>query len=318
MSAIVSSEGRLSPEILEAAARWYVQLQENSHEDERRAWQQWLNADVRHRQAWAQMESLERRLLGVPADIVRPTISGARAQRRRVTTVLTLLMGTGLISTLVYQNVPWQQLQATYRTRTGETRRLRLADGGTVDINTASAVDIDYQSTHRIVRLHRGEILIRTGVDPLNRPFEVHTQHGSVRALGTYFNVRTSAQQTRVSVLEHAVELRSFHGEVRRLEAGQQADYGNELISDVTHVDPNLIAWHAGKLIVIDQRLGAFIQELARYRKGYLACDPAVADLRISGAFRLFDTDAILANLTASLPVKVVFLTRYWARIEPR
>ena len=35
------------------------------------------------------------------------------------------------------------------------------------------------------------------------------------------------------------------------------------------------------------------------------------------GAFRIDDTDTILQNLGASLPVKVRYLTRYWVSVEP-
>ena len=52
-------------------------------------------------------------------------------------------------------------------------------------------------------------------------------------------------------------------------------------------------------------RLDAFAAELGRYRPGLLRCDPAVAPLRVSGAFQLHDTDAVLAALPATLPVSV-------------
>ncbi|MNP76505.1 fec operon regulator FecR [compost metagenome] len=47
-----------------------------------------------------------------------------------------------------------------------------------------------------------------------------------------------------------------------------------------------------------------------------LRCAEGIADLRLSGAFRIDDTDTILENLSASLPVKVRYLTRYWVSIE--
>ena len=44
-------------------------------------------------------------------------------------------------------------------------------------------------------------------------------------------------------------------------------------------------AWLQGALYADNMRLDAFIAELGRYRRGRLACDPAVAGLRISGSF---------------------------------
>ena len=75
-------------------------------------------------------------------------------------------------------------------------------------------------------------------------------------------------------------------------------------------------AWSQGMLTVIDWRLGDFITELSRYRPGVLRCDPGIANVRLSGAFRIDNTDTILENLSQSLPVTVRFITRYWATVE--
>lgn len=46
-------------------------------------------------------------------------------------------------------------------------------------------------------------------------------------------------------------------------------------------------------------------------------CAASVQGLSISGAFRIDDTDTVLENLSQALPVRVHYLTRYWASIEP-
>lgn len=46
-------------------------------------------------------------------------------------------------------------------------------------------------------------------------------------------------------------------------------------------------------------------------------CATLVQGLGISGAFRIHDTDTVLENLSRALPVRVHYLTRYWASIEP-
>ena len=62
--------------------------------------------------------------------------------------------------------------------------------------------------------------------------------------------------------------------------------------------------------------LDDFVNELRRYRPGVLRCAQSVAGLKLSGAFRVDDSDTILENLGASLPVKVRYMTRYWVSIE--
>jgi transmembrane sensor len=48
-----------------------------------------------------------------------------------------------------------------------------------------------------------------------------------------------------------------------------------------------------------------------------LRCDPAVADLRLSGTFPLGDPDAILQVIAQTLPIKLQFVTRYWVTLVP-
>ncbi|WP_050461630.1 FecR domain-containing protein [Herbaspirillum autotrophicum] len=306
-------------EILQAAVHWYVQLNDDMvSAKERRAWEAWLQADIRHRQAWAQMQALKQSLDQIPAAVALPTLGGARQRRRRVVGALMVLLATGGAGVVSYEVAPWRDWMAGYRTRTGERRHVALADGGTLNINTASALDIDYGPRLRLLRLHAGEIMVRTAHDPAARPFEVHTNQGSIRALGTRFMVRAMGKQTLVAVFEGAVAIQPANPEVLplHLPAGQQAVFSGELIDALQPVDSSLAAWVDGKLVVTEIRLGDFIRDLTRYRPGYLSCDAAVADLRISGVFRLDDTDAVLANLAASMPVRLRYTTPYWVRIE--
>jgi transmembrane sensor len=64
-----------------------------------------------------------------------------------------------------------------------------------------------------------------------------------------------------------------------------------------------------------EMRLADMLAEVARYRSGVLRCDPAVAQLRVSGVFQLDDTDRILAVLAQTLPVRVDARTRYWVTV---
>jgi transmembrane sensor len=46
-----------------------------------------------------------------------------------------------------------------------------------------------------------------------------------------------------------------------------------------------------------------------------LRCDPAVGGLRVSGVFRLQDTDALLAVVAKTLDLRVVTRTAYWVTL---
>lgn len=140
----------------------------------------------------------------------------------------------------------------------------------------------------------------------------------SATALGTRFSVRCEGPRTRVCVLSHAVELRPLQTPTRpmRLPAGQQALFDERRGYSSTPLREGEGSWTQGVLTVVDWPLGEFIAELSRYRTGVLRCAAEVAELRLSGAYRLDRIDAVLQNLGKSLPVRVRYLTRYWVTVE--
>lgn len=305
---------------LEAAARWYVDLRDEAPDEAvREAHRRWLERDPRHLQAWERLARLQDKLGQISPGMARPTLASARAKRRDVLKVLSILLMASGAGAVAWNTTALPTLMADQRTGTGERRRVRLDDGSQLQLNTATAVDIRYSANLREVRLLKGEILIETARDALARPFVVHTGEGSVRALGTRFNVRSEAGRTLVSVQEHAVEVRalSLSGPVVRVDAGQQVSFRQDSIESVQQANPQADAWTRGMLVANDWRLADFIRELQRYRPGHLGCDPAVAALRISGAFHLGDTDTVLDNLTSTLPVRIRRFSRYWATVEP-
>jgi ferric-dicitrate binding protein FerR (iron transport regulator) len=82
--------------------------------------------------------------------------------------------------------------------------------------------------------------------------------------------------------------------------------------------DMDIAAWSDGLLVTRNMRLIDFLAEVRRYRPGYLGCSMDIADLRLSGAFRLEDTDKLLAILPRILPVHVRYRTRWWVSLERR
>ena len=309
----------LDIKVLEAAATWYVQLNDGNPDPARtQAWQNWLAASPRHAAAWARVEALQQQWTQVSPRAALSGLTAARKQRRQVLKILGVLVAMGG-TLLVSEQLPYRALLAGQRTGSGERRTLRLEDGSQLVMNVDTAVDIRFDGQQRLITLHRGEILIETGKDPAQRPFIVHSQHGSVRALGTRFSVRQLPDGTHVGVQEAAVDVRPLQApeQVVRLDAGHQTRFDQQHVQLPTALPADSSAWTGGMLSVNDWRLGDFIEELGRYRPGVLRCDAAIRNLSISGAFRIDDSDTVLENLHKTLPVKVRYLTRYWVSIEP-
>ncbi|MDH4558905.1 DUF4880 domain-containing protein [Pseudomonas sp. BN417] len=302
--------------ILIQAVDWYVRLHDSAANDStRNDWQAWLAADPRHAQAWRRIERLQQRLGEAPARVAATTLEQARHQRRAALKMLAMLLGVGVVGWQGYRASPWH---ADYATRLGERRQLTLADGSRLDLNTDTRVDIRFDGGQRLIRLHRGEILVETAKDP--RPLSVQTEEGHILALGTRFVVRQDDGLTRVTVEAHAVEVRPRLAtpQVIRVEAGKALSFSADTAGALRAMAANPSAWTQGMLVAVDWRLQDLLAELSRYRQGYLGCAPEVAELRLSGAFDLDDSDAALANLQDSLPVHVRRLTRYWVRVEAK
>ena len=71
-----------------------------------------------------------------------------------------------------------------YRTRLGERREVRLADGSRIHLNTASTVEVSLREDSRRVRLVKGEALFEVAHDRLGR---------SRRLAKSFENTTTSA-----------------------------------------------------------------------------------------------------------------------------
>jgi len=309
----------LDRQTLEAAATWYVQLNEGVVDEAcTQAWQQWLGADPLHAEAWARVEAFQRQWATVPVHAARSSLDAAQTQRREVLKILSVLLAVGGGTWMVSTPLSNYGLLAQQSTGARERRSLRLEDGSQVELNANTALDVSFDGQLRLVRLYRGEILVQTARDPGQRPFVVETMNGRIHALGTRFNVRQMADLTRVGVLQSAVEIRPRRhpGRVVRLDAGQQAAFDLDRTDPAHALPADFTAWVQGMLSVNEWHLGDFVEELGRYRPGVLRCAEAVRDLSISGAFRIDDTDAVLDNLARTLPVKVRYLTRYWVSIE--
>lgn len=309
--------------IAREAAQWLAVLYDGQTDEDIAACKRWRAADPEHERAWQRAQRINQKFGIVPGAVGLPALGRkVLVDRRRVVKTLLLFMLAAPVGYASYRYTPWAAMNADYRTAKGEHREISLADGTRVHLGTNTSIDIAYDGTQRLLRLHAGEIEVSTGSDADHagyRPFIVQTTQGHIRALGTRFVVRKDegATTTRVSVLEHAVEIRpqAANGKLIVLNAGQQTRFSVSGFDMVEAIDPHVVDWTNGVLFASKMRLEDFAAELNRYRPGLLRCDPAVADLRITGSFQLDNTDNILNALPDALPVEVLFRTRYWVTI---
>lgn len=316
----------IDPEILGEAADWLVQLQSGGATDEdHRAIQLWRGRSAQHAQAWQRAEAIIGDFRAVPGSIASDTIKrigrNKSIGRRQALNRIGLFLLAGPALWMTQHKLPWQEWMADQHTAIGEQKNLTLADGTRLLINTNSSLSIAFSPSVRQISLYKGEVLITTGHDawPTHRPFIVQTRHGTARALGTRFSVRVEDESSRLAVVEGAVEMKPAHSSTAVIvNAGEQSAFGLERAAPVVALDQASMTWENGMMVARNMRLADLLTELGRYRQGVLRCHDAVADLTVSGAFSLRDTDASLRLLQSTLPISVSSLTRYWVAVEPR
>jgi len=308
--------------LLKEAADWVMTLHYGHAGDkERIAFENWRQQSPAHGAAWARAESVVGIFQKLPSGIGKDALQTLHSSgRRRSLRLLGMFLVAAPAGLLTWRQLPWEQWTADFATATGESKSIMLADGTQLVLNTASAVNIKYTRTERRIQLAKGELLITTHSDPspTYRPFLVETPQGEVQALGTRFSVRRLDDKTRVAVFKDTVEIRPQSGIPQKLSAGQQTIFTDQEVHAPTSVENSATLWEQGMLLAKNMRLSDVVAEMGRYRTGILRCHSDVAEMRVSGSISLSNTDAGLALLEQSLPLRVETATRYWVMLRAK
>ncbi|MHC8308988.1 FecR domain-containing protein [Pseudomonas sp. GT1P32] len=320
-----ATPAQIDPQVLDEAAEWLMRISEGDLDDAERAeWECWRVSSPERSRAWGRAQLLQSKLGGLPPSLAMSALDRPSNPERRVALgKLAMMLAVLPAGWGSWKLVESQQWSADYRTAVGQQRELTLADGSRITLNTDSAIDVLFDARQRLINLREGEILVQTAPDaaPQSRPFLVTTRQGRMQALGTRFTVRELQARTQLAVLDGAVrvELPGGNGVTPLIvNAGQRTDFSSQAFGLLNPVDRSVSAWAQGMLMADNMRLADFIAELARYRKGFVRCDPAIADLRISGAFPISDTQRTLNMLVQTYPVLATgHLSGYWVTLSP-
>lgn len=325
------SENELTHHVLGQAADWYALLCSGEASDrDQHNWQQWLNAHRDHRRSWQFVETVGERFESIDASPQQTehTLQRARSQRldrskinrRNLLTSAALLVGGGSLGWATWQQTSLPTMlaawNAQYTTSTGEIKDVLLADGTHVWINTASAFDATIDASHHHINLLSGEILIETSKVPSDLPLLVDTAYGQLRPLGTRFTVYKHDNGIQLSVFEGAVEITPHNASPMVIQAGEKTYFTAQKIQPPQMVSLSHEAWSRGLLLAEDISLQELINELSRYRRGYISVAPEVAPLKVFGGYPLNNPDEVLAMLEQVLPIKVNKTLPWWVSVD--
>jgi transmembrane sensor len=327
--------------IEDAAAAWDARLRGGKATfQDRQAFHAWLQEDAEHRAAHDRLQAALA-MLRLNAEL--PELSALRdearnsvheSRRRRLVSVVALAVAAVLLVVLVTVTnteigadmTAMAQGETIYATSPNERTRVTLADGSVVTLDSGSRLSARLGMSRRDITLLAGRALFQVAKDR-HRPFVVKAGDRTITALGTVFDVRLSPNELRVTLAEGSVVVRPVHpsrGSTQQvLKPNQQlVEVAGEAVPELRTIDMDkALSWADGQVFFEDEPLRSAVEEMNQYSNLKIMVDPAVANLRINGMFRIRNQNGFLDALEIALPVKVrrdehgqVFVSR---RAEP-
>lgn len=263
----------------------------------------WRDGDPRHAVAYAQaVAAWERTGMAVG-------LTPARQEEYRSVSRRSLLRAAAIgIPVMLGGGVTWHSLtgRAHAATGPGEQRRLTVAEGITVTLNSESAIRWRNEPDRCDLWLDNGEVALFVD-SAQQRSVVLHCGSRSIGLQPGEYNSR--------ALNGAAPEILVLRGVARPLTQGQAiATGGQHLRFDAgqARIGPaaaiataNAAAWTHGEIVFDGQTLGEAVSEYNRYLPRKLRIDdPRISSLRIGGRFDLFRPEAFLASLESSFGLK--------------
>lgn len=327
------------------AAQWHTREEQGLNADGQAELTQWLQANDRHADAFARIDTGVARLRALPADEVaqwrasqpaarlsaaatshKPSTQAtpARPQPQPWPWLQALLPGPRglalcavLLMALGLGWHEWMQpvYSAHYVVERGQRQSLQLPDGSTLELDADTDAQVRLYRHRREVQLAHGQAMFSVAPDA-SKPFEVQAGPARVTVVGTRFSVRyrqdgIDAGQVRVEVQEGRVRVAAAQSPAtaQLLTAGQTTQVAADgQLAAVGTVAPDSVGlWRKGLLRFDNTPLAQALQEMERYGPtGLVVHDPAVAALPIGGSYATANPAEFANMLTLVLPVRLV------------
>lgn len=289
-------------EIESQAAEW---LEKRNHaewtEADQAQLESWLQKSLANRIAYLRLEDAWRfadRLSALKA--IRPDVDHSKSKwPKRVggTLAACLLVAVGVVGIRLNTKAP---IERTYATDIGASKRLTLADGSQIEMNTDTVIRIGRDGDARKVWLDKGEAYFQVKHDRMH-PFVVMADGHQLLDVGTKFLVRREQDKLQVSVLEGEVQFDPKRGSPAPtlLTSGDVLTATRSSVSisraGATEI-ANALGWRSGVITLDNSTLADAVSEFNRYsRERIVIADPKVAQLRIMGTFQAGNANAFVS-----------------------
>jgi ferric-dicitrate binding protein FerR (iron transport regulator) len=296
------------PDPQQEALEWFSRLrQPGCDEGERQVFAAWCQAP-QNAQAYAELETFWQQLQPPPARPRPRQINTRRSHLGKWLALLFLLV----LGALAYVYWPlMQRLGSELHTDVGERRSLRLPDGSTLHLDSASAMNVDLRGRTRQLHLVQGQVYLEVLLD--GRAMEVEVGDARIQVFGTRLQIARYAHHDELVVLSGKAMVVQG-GEQRLVSAGERVSFDGTRIDTVQKADPKTAdSWRNGRLRATDMPLGQVLERLAGYQGERLwIVDAHTAHRRVSGDFNLDRPAESLAALASAQQLQLHSMLGHW------
>ncbi len=326
------ADSPVEPQLLEAAADWFIEFRVgDGGAQAREAFYVWLRRSPEHIRAYLQIARLyadSKALAGrfqLEIDVMvtnaltdsnvmqanwsatsGPTPSPTRSELFRRSVIRRpafVLAAIGIVVVGILGGWLAFVRGETYETSIGAQHSLVLADGSKVSLDASSHIRVRLSSSERSVELLSGQALFDVAKDT-TRPFTVRSHSVLVRAVGTRFDVIQRAHGAVVTVIEGRVEATPNSARVLTqpvlLSAGEKIQVPDDPITpEPVHADiVSATAWTSNRLVFDATPLAEVVEDFNRYnpRRLVLQCEQ-LKMLRVTGIFSSTQPDSLIRFL---------------------
>jgi len=291
------------------AAAWLAALECGTAD--RGAFEQWRANSAAHALAFIRAAQLSDSLALLRDASPEAGAAVADSERGPTTSRRKLLKNGALAALCIGAGVAGWSLTATARnarTEVGERRRIVIADGISVELNTDSHIRWDKEKDRYDVELVQGELLIerRSG----SARCTVHCADTHIEPALARVNARLNAGTVEVAVLSGTALIQgSASASPTRIESGRWTNNsvkGSPRIAPLSVEEIDAIeAWPRGELQFNGERLADAVREYNRYlARPIVIADPAIGELRLGGRFSSTDPGDFLNALNTIYQVQ--------------
>ena len=273
--------------IREQAIEWMLRLDEGGlAADERAAFERWQD-DPACSKMVAQLIHAARAFdmpgrMGLKLDdLLRSADQHSVNRRALIKGAGTGMLGILLVSWVGLHGMGQIRRPGSLRTAVGKRTIVKLADRSALTLNADTAADVRITVAERRIFLREGRVLAHVAPD-VTRPFIVETPFGSVRALGTVFQVTLGKDNAwaEVVVVESKVEVATASGLSRVVSAGERVRFDGKSIGETKTMRRSETGWTRGVYVADDTPLAEVVDNLRPYLHGIVRVDPAAAIAR--------------------------------------